>query len=385
MVARVMLALAAILSLQANLLADEPVVKLVGDADGRPAAFVATRLTEAVVQSFRAKADEDRDFSSVFIFSVDSAATENAPMLGRYELAERSLKFVPRFPLRSGLVYRAVLNPDAVGSAGTKPLVFTFELPEVPTAAAEVTVVYPSGPTLPVNHLRFYLQFSQPMSRGEAYTHLRLLQADKTEIELPFLELGEELWDADGQRLTVLIDPGRIKRGVTPREENGPVFKAGKSYTLVVDAKWKDAEGRPMSRGFTKQYKAGPAVEVALEPETWKLIPPTVGSREAVALLFPRALDQALVQRMLAVSTADGRPLRGRVTVDKHEQRWQFEPELAWTAEPFHLDVDMSLEDTCGNRIGRAFEIDQFRPVTRRVEKESYRLKFRAQAPRSAQ
>ena len=32
-------------------------------------------------------------------------------------------------------------------------------------------------------------------------------------IELPFLEIDEELWDPAMMRLTLFIDPGRIKRG----------------------------------------------------------------------------------------------------------------------------------------------------------------------------
>jgi len=379
------LGLVALFALQSEGLADEPTVALVRDADGKPRAFLVSKLSESVANSLNTQAEIDRDFSTILTVSVVSGDTENAPMLGRYELTGRTLKFIPRFPLRPGLVYRATLQPDAVGSAVTKPLEFNFDLPEIPTEAADVTAVYPSGKTLPVNHLRFYLQFSQPMSRGEAYNHLRLLKADKTEIELPFLELGEELWDAEGKRLTVLIDPGRIKRGVTPREVSGPVFEAGKTYSLVVDAKWKDAEGRPLARSFTKEYQAGPAVEIALEPETWKLKVPRVGAREALMLVFPRPLDQALAQRVLTVSTSTGQAVRGRVTVDEHEQRWRFEPEVAWSADPYHIDIDMSLEDTCGNRIGRAFEIDQFRPVTRRVETESYQLKFRPLPQKSDQ
>ena len=63
--------------------------------------------------------------------------------------------------------------------------------------------------------------FDAPMSRGEAYRHIHLVDA-KTgrEVEAPFLELGEELWDGDFRRFTLLCDPGRVKRGLKPRERN---------------------------------------------------------------------------------------------------------------------------------------------------------------------
>ena len=88
-----------------------------------------------------------------------------------------------------------------------------------------VVAVYPSSATLPENQLRFYLHFSAPMSRGEVYQHLQLLDQDGKPIVLPFLEIGEELWDTTGQRLTLLIDPGRIKRGLCRASSLAPCWK----------------------------------------------------------------------------------------------------------------------------------------------------------------
>ena len=41
------------------------------------------------------------------------------------------------------------------------------------------------------------------MRRGEAYRHLQLVSASGRPVELPFLEIEEELWDRDGRRLMV--------------------------------------------------------------------------------------------------------------------------------------------------------------------------------------
>jgi hypothetical protein len=91
-----------------------------------------------------------------------------------------------------------------------------------PRPATLVESVSPSAEVLPENLLRFYFQFSAPMSRGEAYSHIRLLNAAGRAVADPFLELNEELWSGDGRRFTLLFDPGRIKRGLKPREEVGP-------------------------------------------------------------------------------------------------------------------------------------------------------------------
>src|SRR5262249_56091734 len=98
----------------------------------------------------------------------------------------------------------------------------TFLLPKPETVPTVVEHVYPSRKELPENLLRFYFHFSAPMSRGDVYQYIRLLDAAGKPIEAPFLELEQELWDESGRRFTLLIDPGRIKRGLKPREEGGP-------------------------------------------------------------------------------------------------------------------------------------------------------------------
>ena len=67
------------------------------------------------------------------------------------------------------------------------------------------------------------------MQRGHVYDHIHLLGEAGKPVELPFLELDEELWDPEMTRLTIFIDPGRIKRGVRPLEEIGPALEAGKN------------------------------------------------------------------------------------------------------------------------------------------------------------
>src|SRR5688572_7548151 len=103
-----LLAAACFLTTQSDTLAADPTVKLIRDDEGRAVAFEASALRDAVVQGLLAKAETDRNYSALFTVSVLADQAEIAPMLGRYEMAEHTLKFVPRFPLRAGLVYRAV-------------------------------------------------------------------------------------------------------------------------------------------------------------------------------------------------------------------------------------------------------------------------------------
>src|SRR5262249_10534199 len=157
-------------------------------------------------------------------------------VLGSYRVEEGVLHFEPRFPLGEGLRFRAVFDPTKLpGRNGGKqdPVVAEFAIPKPPASATSlVEQVYPTTATLPENQLKFCLQFSAAMSCGQAYEHIRLLDVAGKPVEGAFLELGEELWDRKGKRFTLFIAPGRIKRGLKPREDLGPVLEAGKSYTL---------------------------------------------------------------------------------------------------------------------------------------------------------
>jgi len=63
------------------------------------------------------------------------------------------------------------------------------------------------------------------MSRGFADDHVQLLDDTGAAVESPFLALAE-LWNPAATHLTLLIDPGRIKRGLVPHEHLGPVLEA---------------------------------------------------------------------------------------------------------------------------------------------------------------
>jgi hypothetical protein len=301
-------------------------------------------------------------------------------VLGSYRVEKGVLRFEPRFPLARGVHYRAVFDPARLptrAGSGAKPIETDLFLPRPkPAAATAVEHVYPSKDTLPENQLKFYLHFSAPMSRGEAYRHVRLLDARGKAIDLPFLELDEELWDGAGKRFTLFFDPGRIKRGLKPREEVGPALEEGKRYTLVIDRAWPDAEGNPLKETYRKAFRVGPPDDNPPDPETWKLRPPAAGTRDPLVVTFRKPLDHALLHRLLWVTDSQGRKVPGTPTVSDEEARWRFTPQQPWAAGSYNLVIDTRLEDLAGNTIGRPFEVDVFRPVQREVKSEAVRRRF---------
>jgi len=95
------------------------------------------------------------------------------------------------------------------------------------------------------------------VARRARFEHIHLRDEAGQPVELPFLEIDEELWNPDMTRLTLFIDPGRIKRGVKPLEEIGPALEESKRYTLEIDAAWHDSAGLPLRESFLKPFRAG--------------------------------------------------------------------------------------------------------------------------------
>jgi hypothetical protein len=355
-----------------------PVLRLNPPGDRR-AAFEVVGLDPAVAAELaRMERTSDR-WPALFAVAVVPAGTEPStplpPMLGTYKVEAGVLKFQPRFPLEPGLVYRAWFNS---GGARAKVIAAEFTLPKPPaTPTTRVTAVYPTGDTLPENLLRLYLHFSAPMSRGAAYSKIHLRDAAGKDVNFSFVELAEELWDPSGRRLTLLFSPGRIKTGLKPREELGPILRQGESYTLVIDRDWPDAAGEPLVSAFRKSFRAGPADNTPVDPARWTIEPPDPGTRGALIVTAPEPLDHALFARLLVVSDPEGRIVPGAVDVDAGETRWRFTPDRPWTAGTYGIAVDKDLEDRAGNSVGRPFEVDVFEKIDRQPVVERVNLSFR--------
>ncbi|MFO0842753.1 MAG: hypothetical protein U0797_10210 [Gemmataceae bacterium] len=303
---------------------------------------------------------------------VDRGARADQPaMLGASRVEGDSLVFEPRFPLVKGVRYRVVVT-----AAGQKTeSVVSLPKPEgKPTTV--VTKVYPTADKLPENQLKFYLHFSAPMAQGGVYKHISLLDAKGGKIDYPFLELEQELWDPEGKRFTLFFDPGRVKRGLKPREEMGPPLEEGKRYTLVIDRAWADAEGNPMRETFKKSFSVGPPDDTQPDVKTWELKPPPAGGREPLRVAFAKPMEHALAERLVWVADAAGEKVEGQVELSDRETGWSFTPSAAWTKGKYHLVADKRLEDLAGNSIGRPFEVDVLRPVERKIKTETVRVPF---------
>ena len=139
--------------------------------------------------------------------------------------------------------------------------------------------ISPEARLLPANTLRFYIHFPRP---GEAHfdrDQLWLLNEKEQVVSDPFLVLSQELWSPDGRRLTVLMEPGRIKRGLGADPTHEPALVVGRTYKLVITA---------LGQTARHTFRVSDPVLEAVDETHWRLVSPTVGSLDPVVVHFDR-------------------------------------------------------------------------------------------------
>jgi hypothetical protein len=369
---------------------DSGVILSVSGLSSRKLEFRTSALDAEKLARFAKRNPTPEQWASLLVVHAvpDSGAvsSDQPPVAGTYRVEGNTLRLTPKYPAASGVTYEAWLDGSVLEGPGrsaeklnaprARISVRITDPDRVPTTS--VKTITPSQEVLPENLLKFYIDFSAPMSRGESYRHIQLLDSAGKPVPDPFLELDEELWSPDGKRLTLLFDPGRIKRGLKPREEVGPILEQGKSYTLVIDRRWPDARGNPLAVDFRKPFRVGPPDLTPPDPHSWTVIAPKGACLAPLEVRFPEPLDSALAQRLITVRDAEGHPVRGEVIVDQQEYRWRMTPESSWKpGGEYRLVIGTELEDLAGNSIGRPFEVDMAGPISGRVTSETVTLPFR--------
>lgn len=279
-------------------------------------------------------------------------------VFGRYHVSEDAVRFIPHFPFERGLSYRASFDPRPLGRPELSDvLTLGFSLPREQTALpTEVEHIFPSSDSLPENLLRFYVCFSNSMQRGRVEAEISLLGPDGEPAPDVLYRAPVELWDRSMRHLTILLDPGRLKRGVGPNRELGPPLKAGLVYTLAVGAGMTDLSGSRLPQTVYKRFRVTDAVREPIAVEQWKIVPPMTNSRQPLVLMFPRPLDWALLSHTITIASANEKSIEGQIVIDQGERRWSFTPTSAWAASSYRVRVASSLEDVCGNTAVAAFD-----------------------------
>jgi hypothetical protein len=275
---------------------------------------------------------------------------ELPPMAGRLVRDGGDLCFVPRFPFVEGTPYIVVIE-------GVAATVLMRPRPDR-TATTEVAGIRPTASEVPRNLLRLYVWFSAPMSEGYAGRHVRLTDDAGEPLSGALLPVEHELWDPARRRLTVLLDPARIKRGLQGHRQAGYPLRSGEPFRLVVDDGFHDARGVPLRARAECRYQVGGDERRRVAPRDWVLTVPSTGTLEPLTVMFGRSLDHGMLARCLHVAGPGGRPVQGTQEIGRQERSWQVIPREPWVPGSHQLLIDPVLEDLAGNSVSRVFDRD---------------------------
>jgi hypothetical protein len=283
-----------------------------------------------------------------------SSGAQLPAMAGRVVRDEADLCFLPRFGFLDGTAYAVTVN-------GAQLAVLPRPRPERP-ATTEVAGIWPTATQVPRNLLRLYVLFSAPMSEGYAARHVHITGDGGERVPGAPLPAEHELWDAARRRLTVLLDPARIKRGLAAHRAVGYPLQPGQPFRLVVDDGFRDSAGARLHAPAQRRYQVGGEERRRVDPAGWRLTAPAAGTTGPLVVGFSRPLDHGLLGRCLRVASADGRTVNGAAQPGPEEMSWQFTPQEEWAPGLYRLLADPVLEDLAGNSVTRVFDRDLATP-----------------------
>jgi hypothetical protein len=304
------------------------------------------------LRAFTAAVDVGSELS---VFPADALCNGDIPaqgMPGEFNVTGDAVTFVPRFPFVEGTMYVLVRRGGHV--VGQIERMARQIAPQ-----AAVLAIHPDAAEVPLNLLKLYVTFSEPMCEGWSRRSVHLRRpADETVLDDALLLTEPELWDQRRTRLTLLIHPGRIKRGLMPNSEKGYPLIEGGTIDVEVDSTFRTARGSPLRTGTMRRYRVGAALRQRVNPAHWTLVPPQT-AHDALTVHFDRPLDNALLARCLSVHRA-GAIITGVATPGASGLSWAFRPHARWRAGDYTLQVDPRLEDLAGNSVARLFDRDLF-------------------------
>ncbi len=216
--------------------------------------------------------------------------------------------------------------------------------------------IYPTAEMLPENLLRIYIYFPRPMDVTQEAQMVRLLDADGAPVEQVFLSNREDLWSPDRRRLTLLLDPGRVKTGLEAHLALGRALLPGQAYAFVDSGAALDADGCALGVDTRHEFQVTSADLEPPQPSQWQVSQPQAGSAEPLEVTLGSPHDHLSLAFRLRVLDAEGDVVPGSIALGADEASWSFAPSAPWQSAPYALDIDERLEDLAGNRPGILFD-----------------------------
>ena len=234
-----------------------------------------------------------------------------------------------------------------------------------------------SSDVVPENQLRLYIHFSAPMGLKGGLDYITLVDEKGATVDRSVSAARHRVLERRSHALHGVLRSGPAEARHPAEPADGPLARA--RPTLHARRRSRVARRpRAAAQGIVpREFRVGPADERPLDITSWRVAPPAAGTRDPLVVTFPEALDHGLLLRALGVAR-DGQALAGR---DRDRARTRrvgaSRRGTPWRAGSYQLVAFGMLEDLAGNRIGRAFEVDQFDRADRSPEPERTAIDFR--------
>lgn len=288
------------------------------------------------------------DLLSVFVANETKEYTASLPMQGDFSKVENVLIFKPYFSFENGLTYVIRIS----NSTPNEFSYVSFKIGEREKKdQAKLLRIFPTANILPENLLRFYFYFQTPMQQEEALKHIKLIDDQGNIDDQVFMKFKEELWSNDGKRLTLLFDPGRIKRGVATNVRQGAALENGRRYQLNISGDWQDVYGQKLCKSRVKEITVKEPYRKRLNPDEWTVKEPTLASLDKLTINFDRIIDHTLIQAMIQIIDDTEHFVEGNWEIGNAEKQIHFVPRNKWQKGAYKIIFDTQLEDVTGNNL----------------------------------
>ncbi len=218
-----------------------------------------------------------------------------------------------------------------------------------------VTAIYPTSDSIPVNILRFYIQFSAPIQEMDILKHIQLTNEEGENSTGVFFENQYELWNKDRTKITLIIDPGRVKLGLYANNKMGRAFDIGKKYTLTIDSLLLDFNDKKLKKSFTKTFIAVKEDNLAPDIKTWNLLLPKSKTKETITINLNDKIDHISAQTYIKI-VHNKKEIHGEISLKNKEQKWVFKPNMNWRKGNYTIIIHPHLEDIVANSMNQIFD-----------------------------
>ena len=251
-------------------------------------------------------------------------------------------------------------------------LLHAFQIPPPQSAEPLELTVFPSADTLPANLLKMYFQFSEPMKQLRSERFVFLLNEKGDTLQEVFQALHPELWNEAGDRLTLWIDPGRVKRDLIRNQNLGAPFESGKNYRLIVSNRWRSLSENSFEVDFEKTFFISSADRKKINPKQWLVEVPAAQSTDPLKIHFGESLDWVVAKENIWVINDSGEEITAMVSTLDREAALSIIPSDPWNAGLHKIQIDPKVADLAGNNLNRLFDED----LENRSEKSVRELEF---------